>query len=84
MRFQDLNITDIVLNIPHGARGGAIRKQYVTDDVDAQWAKTAWAKKIKSREDKRNLTDFGRFKAKVAKQQRNRKIKALVATLKKQ
>merc|ERR1712142_1323756 len=83
MRFQDLNITDIVLKIPHGARGGAIRKQYVADDVDAQWAKTAWAKKIKSREDKRNLSDFGRFKAKVAKQQRNRKIKALVTQLKK-
>merc|ERR1711881_59509 len=82
-RFQDLNITDIAVKIPHGARGGAIRKQYVADDVDGQWAKTAWAKKIKAREDKRNLSDFGRFKAKVAKQQRSRKIKALVTTLKK-
>merc|ERR1712133_348080 len=83
-RFQDLNITDIAVKIPHGARGGAIRKQYTADDVDAQWEKTAWAKKIKAREDKRNLSDFGRFKAKVAKQQRSRKIKALVTQLKKQ
>merc|ERR1712142_118157 len=82
-RFQDLNITDIAVKIPHGARGGAIRKQYVAEDVDAKWAKTAWAKKIKSREEKRNLSDFGRFKAKVAKQQRSRKIKALVTQLKK-
>merc|ERR1711872_518692 len=82
-RFQDLNITDIAVKIPLGARGGAIRKQYVADDVDAQWAKTAWAKKIKAREDKRSLSDFGRFKAKVAKQQRSRKIKALVTQLKK-
>merc|ERR1712212_815064 len=44
-RFQDLNITDISVNIPHGARGGAIKKQYDAVDVDAQWAKTAWAKK---------------------------------------
>merc|ERR1711931_29292 len=82
-RFQDLNITDIAVKIPHGARGGAIRKQYVAEDVDAKWDKTAWAKKIKSREEKRNLSDFGRFKAKVAKQQRSRKIKALVTQLKK-
>merc|ERR1739838_1022812 len=54
-RFQDLNITDIAVKIPHGARGGAIRKQYMQDDVDAQWAKTAWAKKIGAREEKRNL-----------------------------
>merc|ERR1712183_843535 len=82
-RFQDLNITDIAVNIPHGARGGAIKKQYDAVDVDAQWAKTAWAKKIAGREAKRNLSDFGRFKAKVAKQQRARKIKAAVALLKK-
>merc|ERR1712212_1360499 len=83
-RFQDLNITDITVKIPNGARGGAIRKQYTADDVDSQWAKTAWAKKIKSREAKRNLSDFGRFKAKVAKQQRARKIKTALAQLKKQ
>ena len=82
-RFQDLNITDIAVKIPNGACGGVIRKQYVAVDVDAQWAKTAWAKKIASREAKRNLSDFGRFKAKVAKQQRARKIKAAVAQLKK-
>merc|ERR1712013_160071 len=83
-RFQDLNITDIAVKIKNGARGGAIRKQYVADDVDAQWAKTAWAKKIAAREEKRNLSDFGRFKAKVAKQQRARKIKAALVQLKKQ
>merc|ERR1712212_1423163 len=82
-RFQDLNITDITVNIPHGARGGAIKKQYDAVDVDAQWAKTAWAKKIAGREAKRALSDFGRFKAKVAKQQRARKIKAIVTQLKK-
>merc|ERR1711890_452 len=82
-RFQDLNITDLAVKIPHGAGGGAIRKQYVSDDIDAQWDKTSWAKKIKSREDKRNLTDFGRFKAKIAKQAKSRKIKALVKQLKK-
>merc|ERR1712080_80337 len=68
-RFQDLNITDLAVKIPHGAGGGAIRKQYLQDDIDAQWEK-----KIKSRNDKRNLTDFGRFKAKVAKQAKSRKI----------
>ena len=78
-----MNITDIAVKIPNGARGGAIRKQYVKDDLDAQWAKTAWAEKIASREEKRNLSDFGRFKAKVAKQQRARKVKAALVQLKK-
>merc|ERR1739838_1302368 len=83
-RFQDGNLTDLKIKLPHGARGGAIRKQYVAEDVDGQWEKTAWAQKLKKRADKRNLSDFGRFKEKVAKQQKARKIKALVKTLKKQ
>lgn len=68
MRFQDLNLTDLKINIPHGARGGAIRKQYVKEEIDAKWEKTSWAKKLKARTAKRNLNDFGRFKAKVEKQ----------------
>merc|ERR1712105_538405 len=28
-RFQDLNLTDLLVKIPHGAGGGAIRKQYI-------------------------------------------------------
>ncbi|XP_057291838.1 60S ribosomal protein L14-like [Hydractinia symbiolongicarpus] len=83
MRFQDLNLTDLKINIPHGARGGAIRKQYVKEEIDAKWEKTSWAKKLKARTAKRNLNDFGRFKAKVEKQRRNRKIKAIVKSLKK-
>merc|ERR1739842_26392 len=83
-RLQDLNITDLKISIPHGARGGAIRKQYLKEEVDAKWEQTAWAKKLKARSDKRSLSAFGRFKSKVAKQQTNRKIKALVKQLRKQ
>merc|ERR1711915_140624 len=82
-RVQDLNLTDLKINISHGARAGVIRKQYVKEDIDAKWEKTSWAKKLKARADKRSLSDFGRFKGKIEKQRRNRKINAIVKTLKK-
>merc|ERR1712141_295532 len=43
-RFQDMNITDLAVNIPHGARAGTIKNAYVKADVDGEWQKTAWAR----------------------------------------
>ena len=61
-------MTSLKVNIPAGARSGAIRKQYEKDDIDDKWGATAYAKKLASREAKRNMNDFDRYKAKVAKQ----------------
>ena len=61
-------MTNIKVAIPAGARSGAIRKAYLKTDVDAEWAKSAYAKRIATRVAKRNMTDFDRFKSKVSKQ----------------
>ncbi|XP_066910686.1 large ribosomal subunit protein eL14-like [Clytia hemisphaerica] len=81
--FAQLTLTSLKINIPPGARSGAIRKQLEKDDIKGKWGATAYAKKLALREAKRNMNDFDRYKSKVAKQVRNRKVKAIVKTLKK-
>merc|ERR1712168_110258 len=75
-RLQNLNLTDIKINIPHGARGGAVKKAYAEADVNGTWEKSAWAKKLKQKETRKGLSDFDRFKVKVHKQRKVRILKA--------
>jgi len=81
--FAQLTLTSLKINISPGARSGAIRKQLEKDDIKGKWGATAYAKKLALREAKQNMNDFDRYKSKVAKQVRNRKVKAIVKTLKK-
>merc|ERR1711864_60143 len=83
MRLQDLNLTDLKISIPHGARGGAVRRAYVKADIDATFAKTAWSKKLEMKKRRAELTDFERFKVKLVKQQKTRLIKKAKSALKK-
>merc|ERR1712018_556576 len=53
MRLQDLNLTDLKISIPHGARGGAVRRAYVNADIDNAFAQTAWAKKLRDQKRRR-------------------------------
>ena len=75
VRLQDINLTSLKIAIPHGARGGAVKRAYEKADIDAAWAKTAWAKKLAVKKRRAELTDFERFKVKVIKQQKARLIK---------
>lgn len=68
VRVQDINLTDLKIKIPVGARGKAIRKQYETGEIDNKWNSTAWAQRLKSRGLKKTLSDFDRYKAKIQKQ----------------
>lgn len=43
------------------------------DTIEA-WKKTTWAKKIASREAKKNLTDFDRFRVMVARKRVNHSV----------
>jgi len=62
-----ISLTDIVVSIPHGARGKTVAKAFKTADVQGQWAKTAWAKKREVRAKKASLNDFDRFKVMLAR-----------------
>merc|ERR1712025_1156061 len=83
MRLQDLNLTDLKISIPHGARGGAVKKAYEKAGIDDAFAKTAWSKKLEAKKRRAQLNDFDRFKVKIVKQQKARLIKKAKASLKK-
>merc|ERR1711864_40860 len=83
MRLQDLNLTDLKISIPHGARGGALRKAYEKANIDVAFAKTAWSKKLEMKKRRAELNDFDRFKVKLVKQQKTRLIKKAKNALKK-
>jgi len=81
-KTQDINLTDLKINVPHGARGGVIKKHYLKDEIDSKWEKTAWAQKLAGRVAKRQLSDFGRFKSAKAKMVLSRKVKKVLKTMK--
>lgn len=51
--------------------------------VFAKFASSSWGKKLAKREAKRNQTDFGRYKAAVAKKEKAAKITKIFEDLKK-
>mmetsp|Transcript_20563 Transcript_20563/g.42666 ORF Transcript_20563/g.42666 Transcript_20563/m.42666 type:complete len:134 (+) Transcript_20563:86-487(+) len=78
MPIKRLSLTDLKAGIFRGAREKALKTQLVKGDIMAKWEATNWAKKIKARETKANLTDFERFKLMKARQARSRAIKKIL------
>lgn len=69
--FNDISLTDTVIKIPRGVGHKALVKAFNKNDVLNKWNKTAWAKKLKARETRRNLNDFDRYKVMVSKRKRS-------------
>lgn len=64
-------LTPLVLpNLPRGARSTVVAKKWAAAEIDAKWAKTAWAKKLAARSKRAQLSDFERFQVLVLKKQR--------------
>lgn len=72
-----------VSGIPRSSRSGVVAKYWEKADVDAKWAASGWAKKIASREKRRELTDFDRFKVMVLKKQRRYEVRKEHAKIRK-
>jgi large subunit ribosomal protein L14e len=72
MSFKQLHLTPFVLNFPHSARAGVVKKAWEKAEIDKKWPETTWAKKIEAREKRKTLTDYDRYKLMKAKQMRNR------------
>lgn len=80
VHFNKVLLTSIVIEkLTRGARTGTVKKQWIAADVDNQWAKTSWAKKLAKRERRAQLTDFERFQVSVLKKQRNLAIHKAIA-----
>ena len=68
INLKHVNLTDIVIKVPHGAGTRAVRKAFDKEEVSKKWEKTAWAQKLQRKEKRTKLNDFDRFKLKLAKQ----------------
>uniref|UniRef100_A0A1L8DS82 Large ribosomal subunit protein eL14 n=1 Tax=Nyssomyia neivai TaxID=330878 RepID=A0A1L8DS82_9DIPT len=73
-RLNNLHLTKFVLKFPFTSPTRVIRKAWLAADVNAKWGETTWAKKAKATEKRSNLTDYDRFKLRVAKRSRNRML----------
>ncbi|WP_395239413.1 hypothetical protein, partial [Salmonella sp. s54412] len=76
LSFKHLSLTDLKIKVPRSARSGVIKKAFLAGEVSEKWVKTSWAKKLIARKKRTTLTDFDRFKLKLAKQRRSRIVKA--------
>merc|ERR1712113_1116742 len=70
MPVKRLSLTDFKTTIPRGAREKTLKLALAKDDTMAKWSATSWAKKLKSKETRANMSDFDRFKLMVAKKKR--------------
>mmetsp|Transcript_57702 Transcript_57702/g.115593 ORF Transcript_57702/g.115593 Transcript_57702/m.115593 type:complete len:132 (+) Transcript_57702:2-397(+) len=78
MPIKRLSLTDFKANIVRGAREKSLRVALEKDEIMAKWAATSWAKKLKAREVRSNMTDFDRFKLMMAKKKKSKAIKKVL------
>jgi large subunit ribosomal protein L14e len=50
MSFKQLHLTQFVLEFPHSARTGVVKKAWEKAEIEKKWPETTWAKKIVARE----------------------------------
>jgi len=71
----------VLAKLPRGAGSGVVKKTWEKSDVDKKWSESAWAKKRVTREKRRTLNDFERFKVMVLKKQRRYEVRKAIAKL---
>jgi len=80
--LKHITLTPHVLSkLPRGAGSGAVKKAWENSDVEKKWSESAWAQKRQTRERRRTLTDFERFKVMVLKKQRRYEVRKAAAKL---
>merc|ERR1719203_416333 len=83
MPVKRLSLTDIKCTIPRGAREKTLKLALEKDGSMGKWEATAWAKKLKARETRANMSDFDRFTLMVAKKKRAQVVKTALKKPKK-
>jgi len=78
-----LDLTDQTLPIFRGAKLKALRAAFQKADVQANWAKTSYAKKVAIRKLRAGLNDFDRFKMRILKSKKSAVYRQELAKLKK-
>merc|ERR1719277_896293 len=75
MPIRRLSLTDFKSTMPRGAREKTLKQALEKDDTMSKWQQTAWAKKLKAKEVRSNMSDFDRFKLMVAKKKRSAAVR---------
>merc|ERR1740138_1544653 len=83
MPVRRLSLTDFKATIPRGAREKTLKKALEGDEIMKKWSETAWAKKLKAKQVRKNMTDFDRFKLMLAKKKRSAAVKGALRPTKK-
>mmetsp|Transcript_13246 Transcript_13246/g.26018 ORF Transcript_13246/g.26018 Transcript_13246/m.26018 type:complete len:137 (+) Transcript_13246:97-507(+) len=83
MPIKRLSLTDMKATIVRGAREKALKLALQKDDIMPKWAETSRAKKLKAKENRKNMTDFDRFKLMVAKRKRAGQVRLALRKTKK-
>lgn len=73
--YRRLVLTPYVLKkLPRAAGTTVVKKVWDASEVEAKWAKSAWAQKRAAQEKRRNTSDFERFEVMLLKKQRRRLV----------
>merc|ERR1711977_184035 len=83
LRMNQVAITNLKVKIGRSSKTKKVRTELEKEDIAAKFAKTGLYKKAEAKKLKASLSDFERFKSRVAKTQKNRKIRSMVRQLKK-
>ncbi|TDH66458.1 hypothetical protein CCR75_007740 [Bremia lactucae] len=83
INFKRVSLTDLTVVIPRQAREKTLKKALAKSDTLAIWEATAWAKKLQNKKTRAQLNDFDRFKAMIARKQKNSLVKKAVAAARK-
>merc|ERR1719487_1491613 len=62
MPVKRLSLTDLKSKIPFAAREKTLRKALDSEGTIKKWSETSWAKKIRIKKTRAEMSDFDRFK----------------------
>ncbi|CAE7188463.1 RPL14 [Symbiodinium necroappetens] len=78
MPVKRLSLTDFRMVLDRGVKEKTLKKALEKGEVLKKWSETAWAKKMKAKEARANMTDFERFKVAKARTARSKAVKKAV------
>lgn len=80
--MQRIALTDHCLKMPRGAKANTMKKAVKKDDIVSKFNASSWGRRRQVREQRRNMTDFDRFKLMVLMKQRKRIMQQKLKSMK--
>jgi large subunit ribosomal protein L14e len=79
INFKRVALTNFSVEIPRSCRHGVVMKAFEKAEIESKWDQTAWAKKLRARKARAELSDFDRFKVMVNRKKRSQIVNKAVA-----